>query len=88
MPTWMTNGQAANATAVAVTAAIKAMDVYFFLNPDTSENSLGYFFRDALIAEMSIIGGTISTTQEPFPIPSPAPYITSVLGISTPFDCE
>tara|TARA_B110000093_G_C12927625_1_gene392047 strand:+ start:977 stop:1105 length:129 start_codon:yes stop_codon:yes gene_type:complete len=41
-----------------------------------------------IIAQLAIVGGTMSTTIEPFPIPSPAPYITSVLGLSNPFDCD
>ncbi len=88
MPNWMTNGQAANNTAVAVTAAIKIADVYFFNNPDASEFTVADVFRDALKAELTIVGGSFSLTVEPFPIPSPAPYITSVLGISNPFDCD
>lgn len=88
MPTWMTNGQAANLTARAVTNAIKAADLYFFENPDVSRFELGDVFRDALRAQLAIVGGGMSTTIEPFPIPSPAPYITSVLGISNPYDCE
>ncbi|MEW7277510.1 hypothetical protein ABW636_02815 [Aquimarina sp. 2201CG1-2-11] len=87
MPTWMTNGQASNLTAEAVTAAIKAADIYFFRNPDITEFQLADFFRDAIKVELAIVGGTI-TNVEPFPIPSPAPYITSVLGISNPFDCD
>lgn len=88
MPNWMSNGQAANNTAVAVTAAIKIADVYFFNNPDASEFTVADVFRDALKAELTIVGGSFSLTVEPFPIPSPAPYITSVLGISNPFDCD
>lgn len=87
MPPWMTNGQAANATAIAVTNAIKEADVYFFDNPDVSQYELADVFRDAISAHLSLVGGAFSTTQEPFPIPSSAPYITSILGLSNPFDC-
>ncbi|MFC4636667.1 hypothetical protein ACFO3O_22370, partial [Dokdonia ponticola] len=86
MPTWMTNGQAANLTADAVTNAIMATDLQFFADPDISEIGLGNFFRDALIFQMSILGGSVSTNIEPFPIPSPAPYITSLFGAKT--DCN
>ncbi len=86
-PNWMNNGQAANATAEAVTLAIKATDIYFYRNPDVTKFALADFFRDAIKTELAIFGGGI-TFSEPFPIPSPAPYITSVLGIGNPFDCE
>ena len=88
MPTWMTNGQAANTTAVAVTDAIKVTDIYFFENPDVTQQTLADIFRDTIIAQLAIVGGTVNTSVEPFPIPSPAPYITSVLGLSNPFDCN
>ncbi|WP_346880772.1 hypothetical protein [uncultured Algibacter sp.] len=88
MPTWMTNGRAANLTAVAVTGAIKATDVHFFNNPDISKHRLASFFRDQLKTQMASVGGRFSTTIAPFPIRNPAPYITSILGISNPFDCE
>ncbi len=88
MPNVITNGQAANLTAIAVTAAIKEADVYFFNNPDVSEFGLKDVFNDALRTQLAIVGGSFSFTAEPFSIPSPAPYITSVLGISNPFDCD
>lgn len=87
MPTWMTNGRAANLTAKAVTDAIKFTDIYFFENPDISKHGLRDFFNNALRTELALVGGNI-TTQAPFTIPSPAPYLTSVWGIGTPYDCE
>lgn len=87
-PTWMTNGQAANFTAEVVTNAIKLADLYFFENPDVTEFDLAEIFKDAIRTQLTPVGGTFSTTIEPFPIPSPAPYITSVLGISDPYDCN
>ncbi len=87
MPTWMANGNAANITAAAVTAAIKAADLYFFANPDVTKFKLADVFNDTLKAELAIVGGRFSSGA-PFPIPSPAPYITSVLGISDPFNCN
>jgi len=87
MPTFLTNGQAANATAIAVTEAIKEADIYFFENPDISEFDLNDFFRSRMMANLALVGGSFSTTVEPFPIPNPAPYITSILGLSNPFDC-
>lgn len=86
MPTWMTNGHAANLTAIAVTDAIIATDLYFFLNPYDSEFEVGDFFKDVLTSQLSLIGGSMSTSIEPFPIPSPAPYLTSFFGASTNCD--
>jgi hypothetical protein len=86
MPNWMTNGQAANVTAVAVTNAIRATDLYFWANAYDSEYEVGDFFKDALRSQLALVGGSVSTTNEPFPIPSPAPYLTSLFGAST--DCN
>ena len=88
MPNMMTNGKAANLTAVAITNAIKLTDAHFFNNPDITKYNLANFFENQIRIQLAIFGGSFSTTVEPFPIPSPAPYITSVLGISDPFDCE
>lgn len=87
-PTSMTNGRSANLTAVAVTFAIQATDIHYGANPDISATMLGYFFRDALIAEMAAFGGSVSTTKEPFPISKPAQYITSLIGLGNPYNCE
>jgi len=84
MPSFMTNGRAANLTAKAVTYAIKATDLYFAENPTVSATVLG----NRLTHYLGLVGGTVNTSTPPFSIPSPAPYITSVLGISNPFDCE
>ncbi|WP_418639610.1 hypothetical protein [Winogradskyella sp.] len=88
MPNWMTNGQAANATAIAVTKAIKDADIYFYNNPDASAYLVSDAFKNALITNLSLFGGSYSRTFEPFPILSPTPYITSVVGLSNPIDCE
>ncbi|WP_299888920.1 hypothetical protein [uncultured Lacinutrix sp.] len=40
------------------------------------------------MSQLSLVGGSFSTTVEPFPIPSPAPYLTSVIGIGNPYDCN
>lgn len=77
-PNSMTNGRSANLTAVAVTLAIRATDIYYGANPDISATMLGYFFRDALIAEMAAFGGSVSTTKEPFPISKPVPDTSQV----------
>ncbi|NMH89823.1 hypothetical protein [Flavivirga algicola] len=87
MPSWMSNGRAANLTALAVTAAIKSADLYFFSNPDVTKFKLAEVFKDAINAQLSLVGGSLSSVA-PFPIPNPAPYVTSVLGISNPFDCD
>ncbi len=88
MPNWMTNGRAANLTAAAVTGAIKATDIHFFENPDITKFRLASFFEKQLKTQMALAGGSFSTSKPPFPIPHPAPYITSILGLSNPFDCE
>ena len=88
MPSWMTNGRAANLTAKAVTAAIKATDLYYEANPTVSETTLGIFFKNSLTSYLAAVGGSVNTTSPPFPIPSPAPYITSIIGVSNPYDCE
>nr|WP_321237231.1 hypothetical protein [uncultured Psychroserpens sp.] len=84
MPSWMTNSAAANATAAAVSAAILATDAYYYTNPDATTSQVQIFFENALSTEMSLIGGSVSTNP-PFSIPSPAPYITSLGGPS--IDC-
>lgn len=88
MPSWMTNGRAANLTAKAVTFAIKATDLYYAANPTVSEVVLGQYFSNRLSHFLNAVGGTVSTSTPPFSIPSPAPYITSLIGISNPYDCE
>jgi hypothetical protein len=88
MPSWMTNGRAANLTAKAVTFAIKATDLYYAANPTVSEVVLGQYFSNRLTYFLNAVGGTVSTSTPPFTIPSPAPYITSLVGLSDPYDCE
>lgn len=88
MPNWMTNGKAANLTAQAVTNSIKAADIYFFNNPDITKFKLAEVFNEALRSQLALVGGSFSFTIEPFPVKNPVPYITSVLGISNPYDCE
>lgn len=88
MPSYMTNGRAANLTAKAVTFAIKATDLYYAANPTVSAYALGQYFKNRLTHFLGAVGGSISTTTPPFTIPSPAPYITSILGISNPYNCE
>ena len=83
-PNWMTNSQAANATALAVTTAIQETDLHFLNNPDISQQNLANFFNSALVTNMASIGGAVSPIA-PFPIPSPAPYVSSFFGAST--DC-
>lgn len=87
MPSGMTNGRAANLTAKAVTAAIKATDLYYAANPRVSKYTLGEYFKNSINSALKAVGGSVSTNP-PFNIPSPAPYITSIIGISTPYDCE
>ena len=46
------------------------------------------FFYEAMRIELGLVGGNFSLTNEPFSIPSPAPYLTAVIGINNPFDCD
>lgn len=85
-PPLMTNSRAANLTAIAVNAAIKATDIYYATNPYASEFSVGDFFKSSLQRSMGLFGGSVSTTS-PFAIRSPAPYITYILGVGNPIDC-
>lgn len=88
MPSYMTNGRAANLTAIAVTSAIKATDLYYYENPNISAIALGQYFSNRLNHFLSAVGGSVRTSNPPFNIPSPAPYITSIIGLSNPYDCE
>jgi hypothetical protein len=83
-PTWMTNSQAANVTASAVTNAIDLTRLYFYENPDISEQNLANFFNTNLVSQMAQIGGTASPIA-PFPISNPAPFISNFFGAAT--DC-
>jgi len=85
MPSWMTNSQAANLTASAVTNATRLTDAYYLENPFAEPFEIQNYFNNRLIQQLGIYNGTISGFQEPFPIPSPAPYLTSFFGAST--DC-
>ncbi|MDB4290096.1 hypothetical protein N9887_03405, partial [Flavobacteriaceae bacterium] len=85
MPTWMTNGLAANHTAEAVTNAIRLTDIFYFENPDATPSQVQNSFNTNLTQQLGIYGGAISGV-EPFPIPSPAPYLTSFFGAKT--DCN
>ena len=81
----MTNGLAANHTAEAVTNAIRLTDIFYFENPDATPSQVQNSFNTNLTQQLGIYGGTISGV-EPFPIPSPAPYLTSFFGAKT--DCN
>jgi len=85
MPTWMTNSQAANNTALAVTAAIRATDIFITNNPKTSKTKLGEFFESSLKTSLSVFGGSFQLTA-PFNINSPAPYLTN-FGGAAKIDC-
>jgi hypothetical protein len=85
MPTFLTNGQAANLTAVAVTNAVRLTDLYYHENPDSTASQIQSYFNNNLSQQIGLVGGTISGVA-PFPIPSPAPYLTSFFGAST--DCN
>lgn len=84
MPTWKTNSQAANDTAIAVTAAFRATGAYIIANPKVSKEKLGEVFEDALRTSLALYGGSFTNTA-PFFINSPAPFISSIGGPET--DC-
>ncbi|NJM80799.1 MAG: hypothetical protein HC854_16495 [Flavobacterium sp.] len=48
MPSWMTNGHAANLTAIAVTDAIKATDLYYAENPRATAIAIEQYFKNRL----------------------------------------
>lgn len=87
MPAWMTNGQAANITAEAVTNAIRVTNIYFISHPDITPLQLKIYFLEVIEYQLSLVGGSFSTTNAPYYIPSPAPYLMSLIGISDPYDC-
>ncbi|WP_299557187.1 hypothetical protein [Seonamhaeicola sp.] len=51
-------------------------------NPDITAHNLRIFFNSNLLLQMGLIGGTASPIA-PFPIPSPAPFISNFFGAST-----
>lgn len=83
-PVWMTNSEAANETAQAVTNAIIGTRNFFYENPDISAQVLSDVFHSLLATHMAAMGGTKSSVA-PFPITSPAPYISNFFGAAT--DC-
>lgn len=86
MPSYMSNGQASNLTAEAVTAAIRATDAYVFANADgLTEQEVRDQFTLNIRNAMNLVGGSMAKTA-PFVIPSPAPYLTSLFGAKT--DCN
>ena len=85
MPSWMTNSQAANNTALAVTAAMRATDAFIGANPRATEARLGRFFEDSLRTSLLVFGGSFQLTA-PFTIRSPAQYLTN-FGGTAKIDC-
>ncbi len=85
MPNWMRNGEAANKTATAVTAALRATSAYIVANPKVSKQQLGNVFENSLRTSLAVFGGRMHLS-EPFSIRSPAPYISSLFGAET--DCQ
>ncbi len=79
MPNWMTNGQAATLTAIAVNESFNDVSTWFQGNPTANEYELGLQLDLILQTRMIAIGGTW-TIIPPFNIPSPAPYVTSIWG--------
>jgi|GEM_PF-3740758 len=65
--------------------------IYFVKNgyvADIDEVYKKFYPKNRLLQSLSAVGGSVNTSNSPFSIPSPAPYITSILGISNPFDCN
>ena len=89
MPTWMTNSQAANKTARAVSNAVDATDIYYESRPDATGPELLQFFKNAINANLRVYGGSVTTTAPlNLNMPSPSRYIQNVEGIGgDPFDC-
>jgi len=79
MPTWMTNGQAATSTAIAVNNALNLTKNWFLINYEASESEIITYLDFMLIEQMALFAGT-KTDFPPFTIPSPAPYVTSLLS--------
>ena len=48
MPAWKTNGQAANDTALALSAAIRATDLYYAKNGNATKEQVGNFFNNQI----------------------------------------
>lgn len=49
MPSGITNGHTANLTAIAVTGAIKATNIYYVENPTITDIALGQYFKNRLL---------------------------------------
>lgn len=78
-PPSMTNGYAANRTAKAVTEAFRRTDVWFAANPSATKEQVGKKLSSYILNEMGKFGGSM-TQIPPFSIPSPAPYLSSLVG--------
>lgn len=85
MPPGMTNGQAANLTAEAITQAVHATDVWFIANASETQYAVGQEFIQNIQSFMGTVGGQM-VVEPPFNIPSPAPYLTHMGGATT--DCN
>lgn len=83
MPAWKTNGMSANHTAVAVTTAIRATDIYYATHFNATASEVGDFFYDSITTALAIYGGTVTA---PFFINSPAPYLRTLFNAKT--DCN
>ncbi|WAC01895.1 hypothetical protein N7U66_18870 [Lacinutrix neustonica] len=62
--------------------------MYFASNPTISTFALGQYFKNRINLALAAVEGSVNNSSPPFAIPSPAPYIQSVPGISNPYDCN
>lgn len=85
MPAYYTNGQAANYTATALTAAIRATDLYYATHSRATSNQISDFFYKSVTTSLAVYGGR-ATEKAPFSIRSPAPYLRSFFNAKT--DCN
>ncbi len=80
LPTWLSNGAAANLAALTMEIANDKTLVWFNLNPKASGDQLAIEWNRQLKEAFRRVGGSYSQFNEPFSIPSPAPYIQTFAG--------
>jgi hypothetical protein len=86
MPLSVTNGEAANLSATAVTNAIREMDSYVVTFPQESEFEYKQKFENYLTYHMGLVGGSWQNIPPPFPIPTGEEYEMNFFGAKTNCD--
>ncbi|SIS37341.1 hypothetical protein SAMN05421766_10193 [Zobellia uliginosa] len=84
LPSWRRNGEASNITAEAVTAANRAVELWYLTNFDATKEDVNDTWIKSLKAAMKFRGGQISYV-EPFKMKNAGIYQTSLL---TTGDCD